>query len=113
MTLSRCVAGIELDQGMIGNQTHDLEQKRQELRTIEESLLALQTASAESWGQVNLYQEALQPIQDSLDGLRHKLQGIGESLAQVQETGDYQLQTITQMRQTLQSLINQPELLAS
>ncbi|AFZ27581.1 hypothetical protein Cylst_5573 [Cylindrospermum stagnale PCC 7417] len=105
--------GIELDQGMISNQTHDLEQKRQELKTIEENLLNLRTATAECWGRVNLYQEALQPIQDALDGLRHKLQGIAESLAQVQESGDYQLQTITQMRQALQSLINQPELLAS
>ncbi|MBD6618635.1 hypothetical protein FNW02_23100 [Komarekiella sp. 'clone 1'] len=106
-------SGIELAQGMIENQIHDLEEKRQELTAIEENLLSLRTATAQCWSRVNLYQEALQPIQDSLDGLRHKLQGIGESLAQVQETGDYQLQTITQMRHTLQSLMSQPELLAS
>jgi chromosome segregation ATPase len=106
-------SGIELAQGMIDNQTHDLEEKRQELKAIEKNLLSVRTATAQSWSRINLYQEALQPIQDSLDGLRHKLQGIGESLAQVQETGDYQLQTITQMRHTLQSLMSQPELLAS
>lgn len=111
--ISQMRGGIELDQGMIGNQTHDLEQKRQELKMMEENLLNLRTATAECWGRVNLYQETLQPIQDALDGLRHKLQGIADSLAQVQESGDYQLQTITQMRQALQSLINQPELLAS
>ncbi|NDJ23432.1 hypothetical protein GS682_17680 [Nostoc sp. B(2019)] len=106
-------SGIELAQGMIDNQTHDLEERRQELKAIEENLLSLRTATAQCWSRVNLYQEALQPIQDSLDELRHKLQGIGESLAQVQETGDYQLQTIAQMRHTLQSLMSQPELLAS
>ncbi|WP_341526758.1 pilus motility taxis protein HmpF [Nostoc sp. UHCC 0302] len=106
-------SGIELAQGMIDNQTHELEQKHQELKVIEENLLSLRSATSQSWGQLNVYQETLQPIQDSLDSLRHKLQGIGESLSQVQETGDYQLQTIAQMRQTIQSLLPQPELIAS
>ncbi|WP_414756155.1 pilus motility taxis protein HmpF [Anabaena sp. CCY 9910] len=106
-------SAIELDQGMIDNQTHDLQEKQQELKTIESDLLSLKTATAECWGRINLYQEALQPIQDCVDELRHKLQGIGESLAQIQETGDYQLQTITEIRQTISSFISQPELLAS
>ncbi|MEH2361232.1 pilus motility taxis protein HmpF [Nostoc sp.] len=106
-------AGIELNQGMIDNQTHDLDEKRQELKAIEENLLSLRRTTAECCGRVNLYEEALQPIQDSLDGLRQKLQGIGESLDQFQETGDSQLQAIAQLRHTLQSLMSQPELLAS
>ncbi|QSJ15121.1 hypothetical protein JYQ62_25130 [Nostoc sp. UHCC 0702] len=111
--IGQMLAAIELDQGMIDNQTQEQQEKQQELEEIEAKLLSLRTATAECWGRVRLYEEALQPIQDSLDGLRHKLQGIGESLAHVQETGDYQLQTISEMRQALQSLICQPELLAS
>ncbi|MEH1801657.1 MAG: pilus motility taxis protein HmpF [Nostoc sp.] len=106
-------SGIELNQGMIDNQTHDLDEKRRELKAIEENLLSLRRTTAEFCGRVNLYQETLQPIQDSLDGLRQKLQGIGESLDQFQETGDYQVQAIAQLRHTLQSLMPQPELLAS
>ncbi len=106
-------AGVDLAQGMIDNQTHDLEEKQQELKAIEENLLSLRTATAQCCGRVNLYEEALQPIQDCLDGLRQKLQGIGESLDKFRENGDSQLQAIAQMRQTLQSLISQPELLAS
>ncbi|QFS43917.1 pilus motility taxis protein HmpF [Nostoc sphaeroides] len=106
-------SGIELNQGMIDNQTHDLDEKRQELKAIEENLLSLRRTTAECCGRVNLYQEALQPIQDCLDGLRQKLQGIGESLDQFQETGDYQVQAIAQLRHTLQSLMSQPQLLAS
>ncbi|OUL18172.1 pilus motility taxis protein HmpF [Nostoc sp. 106C] len=106
-------AGMELAQGMIDNQVHDLEEKRQELKTMEDNLQSLRMATTECWGRVNLYQETLQPIQDSLDALRQKLQGIVESLAQVQETGDYQLQAIAQIRHTLLDLISQPELLAS
>lgn len=106
-------AAIEMDQGMIDNQTHDQQEKQQELKDMEANLVSLKISTAEYWGQVNLYQEALQPIQDSLDALKQKLQGIAESLAQVQETGDYQLQTINEMRQALQGLMSQPELLAS
>ncbi|MDZ7959027.1 MAG: pilus motility taxis protein HmpF [Aulosira sp. DedQUE10] len=106
-------SGIELAQGLIDNQSHDLEQQRQELKTMEENLQTLRTATIECWGRVNLYQETLQPIQDSLDSLRQKLQEMVEALAQVQETGDYQLQAIAQIRHTLLSLISQPELLAS
>jgi chromosome segregation ATPase len=106
-------SGIELVEGMIHNQTQELEQKRQELKTIADNLLSLRTATAECWGRVNIYQEALQPIQDCLDGLHGKLQGITESLAQVQETGDDQQQAIAQMRHTLLNLMSQPQLLAS
>ncbi|MHC5778655.1 pilus motility taxis protein HmpF [Nostoc sp.] len=106
-------AGIELNQGMIDNQTHDLDEKRQELKAIEENLLSLRRTTAECCGRVNLYEEALQPIQDSLDGLRQKLLLIGESLDQFQETGDSQLQAIAQLRHTLEGLMSQPELLAS
>ncbi|MBD2507882.1 hypothetical protein H6G91_11435 [Nostoc muscorum FACHB-395] len=106
-------SGVELNQGMIDNQTHDLDEKRQELKAIEENLLSLRRTTAECCGRVNLYQEALQPIQDSLDGLRQKLQGIAESLDKFQETGDHQVQAIAQLRHTLQGLMPQPELLAS
>nr|WP_175586502.1 pilus motility taxis protein HmpF [Nostoc sp. UIC 10630] len=106
-------SGVELNQGMIDNQTHDLDEKRQELKALEENLLSLRRTTAECCGRVNLYQEALQPIQDSLDGLRQKLQGIAESLDKFQETGDHQVQAIAQLRHTLQGLMPQPELLAS
>jgi chromosome segregation ATPase len=106
-------SAIELDQGMVDNQAHNLEQQQQEVKTLAANLESLKIATAECWSRVNLCQDTLQPVQDYLNGLRQKLQGINDSLAQVQETGDYQLQTITEMRQTLQSLLCQPELVAS
>jgi chromosome segregation ATPase len=103
---------IELAEKTLNNQIQEQEQKQQELKVLSENLQLLRIATAEYSAKVNVYQETLQPIQDSLDGLRHKLQAIADSLTTVQETGDYQLQTITQMHQTILSLI-QPELLAS
>ncbi|MGM3309442.1 pilus motility taxis protein HmpF [Anabaena sp. WFMT] len=111
--ISLLSAELEMNQEGIDHQNFVLDEKRQELKTIEAKLLNLQTTNDQCWGRVNLYQEALQPIQDCLDGLRDKLQVISNSLAHVQETGDSQIQTITEMRQTLQSLIPDLQLLAS
>jgi chromosome segregation ATPase len=97
-------SSIELTQGMIDHQAEDLQAKCQEMRIMEEDLLLQRTAVAESLGRLHVYQETLQPIQDSLEAIRQKLQGTADCLGKVQETGDYQLQTITQMRQTVMSL---------
>jgi chromosome segregation ATPase len=99
-------AEIESKQGEIEHQTNELESKRQEIKSMEEQLLSLQTANAERWGRVNVYQESLQPIQNCLDAIREKLQVISDSLTNVQSTRDSQLQTITEIRQSLEGLIS-------
>lgn len=104
-------ASLEQAQRIIDMQTSDQQAKQQELRTMEQNLLEKQRATAELWGRVNLYQETLQPIQDCVDGLRQRLDAMTSALAQVQETGDRQRQTINQMQQTLQNLIS-PQLTA-
>ena len=101
---------IKQMQEVIAQQTQQQQAQRGLLQTMEQNLFLLQTATAESRGRLNLYYEALQPLQDSFDGMRQKLQGIAESLASMQETGEYQLQAVTQIRQTLLSLISQPQL---
>lgn len=104
---------IHQAQGMVNSQAADLENKRNELKQQEQTLLDRRAVAAETWGKVNLYQEMLQPIQDGSDALRQKLEGISGTMAQVQETGGYQLQAIAEMRQILVSLTNTPELAAS
>ena len=89
-------------QETIDNQAHEHEMKRQELQSLEQNLFSLRAVAAECWGRVNFYQEALQPIQDSLDGLRQTLEAIATALEQVPET-DAQIQTLL-------SLISSPEL---
>ncbi len=111
--ISQIRAAIEMDQGMIDNQTQEQNEKQQECQEIETNLLSLRIETAECWGRVNLYQETLRPIQDCLDGLRHQIEQIAESVAQVEETGEHQLQAIDEMRHTIQNLISNSELLAS
>ncbi|NJL64310.1 MAG: hypothetical protein HC903_23950 [Methylacidiphilales bacterium] len=106
-------ASIDLTQGMIESQIQEMEEKRQELKVKEENLQLFQTAQAESKAVLEFYEEALQPIQDSVDGLRQKLQGVNDSLTQVQESGNSQHEVVDEMRETLMSFIAQPELATS
>jgi len=92
-------SSIDQVQRTIDHQVHEQEMKWQELQSLEQHLLSLRTVTADCWGQVNLYQEMLRPFQDSLDGLRNKLQTIAATLDQSQQPGDYQLEVISQIRQ--------------
>ena len=96
---------IEQHQQAIAVQSEEIVNKRQALQAMQENLSAVQIANSQLWARVNLYEETLQPIQDSLESLRHKLQGSSDALTQVQETRDYQLQAITDMRSSIESLI--------
>ncbi|HCF30518.1 MAG TPA: hypothetical protein DEV81_25725 [Cyanobacteria bacterium UBA11049] len=93
-------SSIDLAQSMVGDGTQEQERKWQELQKWEQELLSLRAMVGEYWGRVNLYQEMLRPVQDSLDGLRQKLQGIAGILSQSQETG-HQRQAIDQIRQKI------------
>ncbi len=113
--VSQMRSAIEQAQGMISQQTGEQDTKRNELKQWEENLRSQQGTVAELWGQVNLYQEWLQPTQDSLNGLRQASEAIAGILGQFQEVSDYQLQAIADMRQVMQSLVAEqaPELAAS
>ena len=97
--------GIQQAQEMIEHQADEHGMKQQDLQSLEQNLLFLRAATAESWARVNLYQEILQPVQDRLDGLRPHLQAIAEELAQLEEATNDQIQVVAQMRQTLLSII--------
>lgn len=105
-------AGIELSQDTIENQTSEYEEKHQDLKVKEDNLLMLKDALAESRAKVNLYEETLQPTQEGLDELRQKLQTLSDTLAQIQQSGNSQLDIVSQMQQALQNLTAQPQLAA-
>ena len=106
-------SSVQQSQGIFDHQSHEQEMQRQELQNLEQNLLSLRTMTSEIWGRVNLYQEMLQPVQDSLNALRQTLEAIADPLVQVQEVGDHQLQTIAQLQQTFLSLMPSQELAAS
>ncbi|BAZ37811.1 hypothetical protein NIES4101_37360 [Calothrix sp. NIES-4101] len=108
--IAQIQASIDLAQGTIDNQAQEMEEQRQELKVKQENLQLLQTALAETKAILEFYEEELQPIQDSVDSLRHKLQAVTSSVTQVQESGDSQLQAVNEMRQAIMSLMTQAEL---
>ncbi len=98
-------SSVQQVQDTFNLQVGSLEQKQREFQQLEQEWQEKRVRSAELWGAVNLYQEILQPVQDQLNGVRQHLEAIANGLNQIQETGDYQLQSIAQLRQTLSSFI--------
>ncbi|BAZ18177.1 hypothetical protein NIES4071_100620 [Calothrix sp. NIES-4071] len=103
-------AGIELSQDTIDNQASEYEEKYQDLKVKEDNLLMLKAALAESRAKLSLYEETLQPTQDSLNELRQNLQSLNDTLAQIQQSGNSQLDIVNQMQQVLQNLTAQSQL---
>ncbi|MDB9489819.1 pilus motility taxis protein HmpF [Dolichospermum circinale CS-534/05] len=81
--IAQILIAIEADQQTIDLQTQKVERKRQEVKSIEEQLLNLRTATHESCSRINVYQEILQSLQDDLDGSRNQLQKIAQFLEDI------------------------------
>ncbi len=96
---------IQQAEGLVVQQAAELEAKRNEIKQMEQNLLGQRATVAELWGKVNLYQEQLQPLQDHANALRQKLDDVNNALNQIQGVSDYQLHTISDMRQTLFNLM--------
>ncbi len=98
-------SSVQQVQDTFNLQVGSLEQKQREFQQLEQEWQEKRVQAADLWGAVNLYQEMLQPVQDQVNGVRQHLEAIANGLNQIQETGDYQLQSIAQLRQTLSSFV--------
>lgn len=101
--LREAISQIE---GNVNRQAGEQDGKRNEIKQLELNLFNQKSALGEVWGRVNVYQEMLQPVQDNLSGLRQKLEAVGGELDRVQQTGEQQDQTISQLQQVISGLIN-------
>jgi chromosome segregation ATPase len=97
---------IEQARGAIQQETADQDSKRDELKQLEQQVQSQVAAAAELWGKVNTYQDTLQPIQDSLNGLRQKAEAIVATLSQSQTSSHEHVQAINEIRDTIQRLAN-------
>jgi chromosome segregation ATPase len=95
---------------LVTTQSAEQESKRSELKQLEFDLSNRRASASELQGKLNLYQELLQPIQDSADGIRQKIEAITSDLSQA--SGDHQSH-IAEMRQMLSSLSENPEMAVS
>ncbi|XZN91054.1 MAG: pilus motility taxis protein HmpF [Microcoleus sp.] len=97
---------IAQNDGNVNRKTGELEGQRQEIKQLEQNLFNQKSAVAELWGRVNVYQEMLQPVQDNLSGLRQKLEAVGGELDRIEQTGEQQDRTISQLQQVISGLIS-------
>jgi chromosome segregation ATPase len=104
--ITQMQAAIQQTENMVNNQVTEQDAKRIELERLDDELLKRRKADSEVIGKVAIYQEMLQPVQDTTDGMRQKLDAIAGSMAQGQEAVDSQQQAITEIRQVISSLTN-------
>lgn len=93
---------IDQVQSTIAQQTSSHESEQRAIEEVEQQWQAQKSSAAELWGKVNTYQDTLQPMQDSLNGLREKLEAVSGLTQQFQEAGDQQQQAIAEIQQHLQ-----------
>lgn len=105
---------LEQTRSAVEQRSHEQAAKLNDLKNAEQHLKTQQSTLAELWGKVTVYQESMQPAQDCVTELKGKLEAIAEVMARFQESSDYQLQSITEMRQVIMGLIGtSPEFVAS
>nr|WP_228035030.1 pilus motility taxis protein HmpF [Oculatella sp. LEGE 06141] len=106
---------IEQMASLVERQHQEQDEKRNEIKQIEQEWQSQKAATSEMWGRVNTYQEMLQPTQDGLNELKLKSEAIASVMTQFQEAIDYQQETIAEMQQAIQRLVGEPmpELAAS
>jgi chromosome segregation ATPase len=111
--LEQARLAIEQSEGDIAQQTQSLEAKQQELQQTEDSLQEQRILFGEMQGKVKLYEEMLQPIQDSVGNLRKTIEEVAGQAAQLQSQEVAQQSAVGQMHDMLNGLMRQPELAAS
>ncbi len=82
---------------------------RDELRQLDATLKSQSASAAQLAGKVNLYQEMLQPIQDTADGLRHQIEAMEGTIAHVHQAKDNQSAAIAEMQEIVTNLVSKPE----
>nr|WP_199305957.1 pilus motility taxis protein HmpF [Pseudanabaena sp. FACHB-2040] len=92
----------------IEQQTSEQQQQRSEIQQFEFDLQQQRDEASTLAGRAQLYEELLGSTQESLNQFRQSLEEIANSVAQFQEASDYQLQAITEMRQTVLSVADNP-----
>lgn len=99
---------IEQTQALVDRQVQEQAVAQAELKQAEEDLRSQQLAAAQMVGQLSLYQEFLQPIQDTTDGLKRQVESLVEVVAHIDGASATQTEAVGQMQQILHNLTNLP-----
>ncbi|VXD13965.1 conserved hypothetical protein [Planktothrix serta PCC 8927] len=104
--LQQLRSSLDQKQTEVNGQVQQQEQTRQQLETQDQSWIEQQRRVAELGGRISLYQEMLQPIQDSWNQVRQHLDQTTAELNQLLEMSNAQTQATSQLRQVLSVISN-------
>jgi DNA repair exonuclease SbcCD ATPase subunit len=105
-------SAIQQAQEMVDRRVQEQETTRNDLKKLEDALQGQRSEAATLIGRVALYQEFLQPIQDTVDGLRGQIEALTHSLTEIDRCRTNQTEAVEQMHQVLNKLVNTPEFVA-
>ncbi|MDY7014421.1 MAG: pilus motility taxis protein HmpF [Cyanobacteriota bacterium] len=91
-------------QEALARQLEERDRQQQEAQQLEADWQQQQIVATELWATVNRTQELLQPFQESMGNVREKLTAISELVNQAQQTGEYQVQALGDLKEIIDSL---------
>jgi DNA repair exonuclease SbcCD ATPase subunit len=102
--LEQMQQGIESAIASVSAKAADRENQLNELKQKERELQERRATVAQLWGQVGLYEELLQPLQDSLNELQQNLEALSGETAHMGEMSEAQQNAIAQLQASVSAL---------
>ncbi len=99
---------IEQSQHHLAEQTQSLDHRKSELHQWEASIKDQQVVFGEMQGKMKLYEEVLQPMQDSVGNLRKAIEEVVGQANQLRSSGEAQQSAVGQMHEMLNGMMPQP-----
>lgn len=88
------------------DQINAYDEQQNQVRSLEEQLKENRATVTLLWGRVNLYEELVEPLNESVQGLQSHGQHLQELIGQAQQTGAYQQEAISNLQAVITELIN-------
>jgi len=106
-------ANASNQEAQVNQLVSDHQQQFDALKQQDQEFQDFRSSIAEKWGNINTTQEILELLQNNVNDFKQKLDAIANLMGKFQETSDYQLQSINEMQQVVQSLSAESRQLAT
>ena len=101
---------VEQSQAQVQQQADEQATRQNQLRELEESWQQTQASAFQLGSRVSVYEKNLQQWQEHCEEVRQKLEAVAQQMNRITESGNHQLQILTQLQQAVSSLKGSPEM---
>ncbi|MEB3213153.1 MAG: pilus motility taxis protein HmpF [Leptolyngbyaceae bacterium] len=102
--IEQAKADVSNHEAQVSQMESDHHQRFNDLKQLDLDFQDLRSGIAEKWGDINTTDHLLKTLQESVTSFKGQLEAIANLVGKFQETSDYQLQSISEMQQVVQSL---------